>query len=162
MGFPHQRPGLRRPLLIPDSRLVGIREEYCFLQRRKNGGGRSAFASGPSPSPISPASDLYPFPRAQVLTGFHLSLLFLSCPSPTPSSSAPQSLGHPFFWISLTSSLAQGLCVSGSSRWEHAFSSICVPASFLFLALSSICNFLSQACHFVLCCSVLFTALTTI
>lgn len=41
-------------LLIPDSRLVGIREEYCFLQRRKNEGGRSAFTSGPSLSPISP------------------------------------------------------------------------------------------------------------
>lgn len=101
-------------------------------------------------------------------TGHRLSLAFtpLCCSSavlrhaPLPQYRRPQATS--FLWASLTSSLGQGLCVPGSCSQEHAFLSICMPDSFLFLAISSVCNFLSRARHFILCRSVLFTALTTI
>lgn len=107
-----------------------------------------------------PASELHPFPRAQALTLFYPSAIphqsfatLLSCRTTVPKATS-------FFLTSLSSSLAQSLCVSGSSCQEHAFLSFCMAESSLFLALSSICNFLSWACHSVLCHSVLFTALS--
>lgn len=153
MGFPQQRPGLRRPLLIPTG--ANGQQGGALLPTKKEEWDHSAFICGPSLSQVSPSSELYPFPRVRALTGFHP---FLS--RPLPQYHSPQATSC--FWASLTSSLAQGLCISGSSRQEHAFSSTCVPDSFLFLALSSICNSLSPAHPLIPCSSVLFTALATI
>lgn len=110
---------------------MGLKEESCFLHRRKNEAtalSLLAHLSQISPLPQDKSSEL-----SQAFTPLCCSSAVL-LHAPLPQYHSPQATS--FFWASLTSPLAQGLRVSGSSGQEHAFSSIHMPDSFLFLAPS--------------------------
>lgn len=146
----------QKPLLIPDSNTGQWQQQGAKDQEW----GHSACTSVPSLSQISQLLSCTPSPEHKLSRSL-THLPFLTSPLQLSSPAGPQvPKATSFFLTSLSSSLAQSLCVSGSSCQEHAFLSFCMAESSLFLALSSICNFLSWACHSVLCHSVLFTALS--
>lgn len=168
MGFSWQRQGLWGPLLIP-MLIPSSSGDQCQHQggillptKNEDWGHRPEFT-------LSQLCLRFPWFWAEPLplgTGSHLllpCLLSLTCPLPLSSPSMPQSPGHLFLLepVSLSSSGSGPVCfwfrLPGPRLLE------CLYCWFILIFSSQLhLHFLSQPCHFILCHSTLFTALTTV